>query len=422
MLRLAYFADDFTGATDALETLAQSGRRTRLFLDPPTPAQCAGLEAVGVAGLTRSLAPDAMDAVLRPAFAALRALNPRHVYYKVCSTFDSSPTVGSIGRAIEVGRAVFGGGVTPVVVAAPALGRYCAFGNLFARYGIGSDGPIYRLDRHPAASRHVVTPMTEADLRLHLAAQTTLRIGLVSLPSIEGDPERVRQAVLAQAGEGADVVLIDALTNAHLDLIGGALGSLASAERPLFSVGSSGLGTALAAYFATIPAKPAAVPPGPVLILSGSCSPVTGGQVDHALAHGFTGVSLDPTSPDTPAIRGQIVGALRSGRPVVAYTARGSGTGTLVGAAELGTALGRLAREAVAATGLRRVVFAGGDTSSYAARALGLQSIEWLAPLAPGAPWCRAYAPGSPVDGLALNFKGGQVGATDYFTHTVNPS
>jgi uncharacterized protein YgbK (DUF1537 family) len=233
MLHLAYFADDFTGATDALETLAQSGRRTRLFLDPPTPAQCAGLEAVGVAGLTRSLAPDAMEAVLRPAFAALRTLNPRHVYYKVCSTFDSSPTVGSIGRAIEVGRAVFGGGVTPVVVAAPALGRYCAFGNLFARYGIGSDGPIYRLDRHPATSKHVVTPMTEADLRLHLAAQTTLRIGLVSLPSIEGDPERVHQAVLAQAGGGAEIVFIDALTNTHLDLIGGALGSLAPADRPV---------------------------------------------------------------------------------------------------------------------------------------------------------------------------------------------
>ena len=98
-LRLAYYADDFTGATDALESVAQAGLKTRLFLNPPTAAQCAGLDAVGVAGFTRSLAPAPMEAVLRPAFAALRALGPRHVHYKICSTFDSSPTVGSIGRA-----------------------------------------------------------------------------------------------------------------------------------------------------------------------------------------------------------------------------------------------------------------------------------------------------------------------------------
>ncbi len=70
MLQLAYYADDFTGSTDALESLASAGLRTRLFLDPPTAAQCAGLDAVGVAGLTRSLPPAAMEAVLRPAFTA----------------------------------------------------------------------------------------------------------------------------------------------------------------------------------------------------------------------------------------------------------------------------------------------------------------------------------------------------------------
>ncbi|MDQ5979122.1 MAG: 3-oxoisoapionate kinase, partial [Verrucomicrobiota bacterium] len=175
-----------------------------------------------------------------------------------------------------------------------------------------------------------------------------------------------------------------------------------------------------AAYFATIPAKPAAVPPGPVLILSGSCSPVTAGQIDRAVTEGFTGIALDPAAPDTTAARESIIAALRGGRSVVAYTARGSAAASLAPSRELGAALGRLAREAVAATDLRRVVFAGGDTSSYAARALGLHSIEWLAPLAPGAPWCRAHAPGSPVDGLALNFKGGQVGAPDYFTQSVN--
>jgi len=98
--------------------------------------------------------PDAMAETLRPAFERLRALGTRHVHYKVCSTFDSSPTVGNIGRAIEVGQSVFEPELVPLLVAAPSLGRYCVFGNLYARMGIGSEGAIYRLDRHPSMSKH----------------------------------------------------------------------------------------------------------------------------------------------------------------------------------------------------------------------------------------------------------------------------
>ena len=81
-LLLAYYGDDFTGSTDALEFLTRSGVRTALFLEPPSAEQLArypGLQAVGVAGLTRSLAPEPMEAALRPAFAALRALGAPHV-------------------------------------------------------------------------------------------------------------------------------------------------------------------------------------------------------------------------------------------------------------------------------------------------------------------------------------------------------
>ncbi|MCC5024754.1 MAG: hypothetical protein J6386_24545 [Candidatus Synoicihabitans palmerolidicus] len=110
-LRLAFFADDFTGSTDALESLTRVDMRTALFLRPPTRAQLAALserlDAVGVAGLTRALSSDELAQVLRPALEALRELGPQHIHYKVCSTFDSSPQTGSIGRAIEVGRDLF---------------------------------------------------------------------------------------------------------------------------------------------------------------------------------------------------------------------------------------------------------------------------------------------------------------------------
>jgi 3-oxoisoapionate kinase len=428
-LQLAYYADDFTGATDALETLAGAGLKTALFLEPPTPEQLArhpGLQALGVAGFTRALGPAEIERVLRPAFTALRALQPRHFHYKVCSTFDSSPGIGSIGRAIEIGREVFGPRVVPLLVAAPALGRYCVFGELHARYGIGSNGTIHRLDRHPAISRHPVTPMVEADLRLHLSRQTELKTGLVDILTVKRGPDAIRESVLSQSGDGAAVILIDALTELQLVDIGAVIDGLVPAGQPLFSVGSSGIGSALTAHLATGRASPPAEQPlapsaAPLLVLSGSCSPVTAGQIDWALAHGFMGVELDPTAPDSPAAVKSIVAALRAHRSVIAYTALGTAGPMPVAASELGSALGRLARNALTQVRVPRLVIAGGDTSSYAARVLGLESLEFFSPLIPGAPFCRAHAPDSPADGLLIAFKGGQVGPPDAFSLAAGP-
>src|SRR5688500_4005655 len=119
-LLLSFYGDDFTGSTDALESLARGGVRTVLFTRPPTPQQLAkydGLGAFGVAGMTRAMPPDEMERTLHPAFEAMRACGAPIVHYKVCSTFDSSPTIGSIGRAIAVGLEVFGSGIVPGVVA-----------------------------------------------------------------------------------------------------------------------------------------------------------------------------------------------------------------------------------------------------------------------------------------------------------------
>ena len=68
---------------------------------------------------------------------------------------------------------------------------------------------------------------------------------------------------------------------------------------------------------------------------------------------------------------------------------------------------------------VRRLLVAGGDSSSFAAATLGIQALTMIAPLAPGAPLCRAHASGSPADGIEINFKGGQVGTDDYFGRVV---
>lgn len=422
-LLLAYFGDDFTGSTDALEFLSRAGLRTALFLELPSRERLAAmpaLDAIGVAGLTRSLPPAEMEAVLRPAFAALRDLGPRHVHYKVCSTFDSAPHVGSIGRAIDVGVSVFGGRYVPLLVGAPALGRYCAFGNLFARMGIGSAGEIYRLDRHPSMSRHPVTPADEADLRLHLAKQTAKRIGLFDVLKVDLPATEAAAALERLVAGDAEIVLFDVMRAEQLARIG-ALIDAAAGDAPVFSVGSSGIEMALGAHWAgqgslrsrTEWALAARV--DRLLVISGSCSPVTSGQIDWALGNGFVGIPLDAQTPQIEPTIAAARGALRAGKSPLVFTARGQQTGAPASAATLGAALGTIARTLVESESLPRVLVAGGDTSSYAARALGIEAVEMVAPLAPGAPLCRAHSPNAAVHGLEVNFKGGQVGAPDYF-------
>ncbi len=185
-LLLSYYGDDFTGSTDVMEAMTLHGVKTVLFTRLPSPeerARFAGFQAVGLAGTSRSQTPDWMDRNLPEVFAWLQAQGARFAHYKVCSTFDSSPTVGSIGRAMDIARRIFRQRSTPLVVGAPQLKRYTAFGHLFSGY----QGETYRIDRHPVMSRHPVTPMTEADLRLHLAKQTDTPVMLV--PSIFSRPK-----------------------------------------------------------------------------------------------------------------------------------------------------------------------------------------------------------------------------------------
>jgi uncharacterized protein YgbK (DUF1537 family) len=437
-LLLTFYGDDFTGSTDAMEQLTLAGVPTALFVEPPTPAQLKrfpNLRAAGVAGMTRAMTPEAMTKTLRPAFQKLKKLGARHVHYKVCSTFDSSPRIGSIGHVLEIGSKMFPSPFVPILAAAPALGRYTIFGNHFARFGIGSDGEIHRLDRHPSIGRHPVTPMMEADLRLHLANQTKKKIVLfdilkVALPESESFAEL--KNILARKPDG---ILFDALDTAHLQRIGRFLNEFAGENRPLFSIGSSGIEMALAGSLRDSRQRSDNRLTGTsnlrarqLLVGSGSCSPVTSGQIRWASKRGFAEVPLDAKKLATGNSDTEIQRAielatkcLQSGRSAIVHTTR-SGSDQFIASKlkdktveVLGTALGRVLRGALGQAGVQRVCIAGGDTSSFAARALGIEALEMIAPLTPGAPLCKVSASGSPADGCEFVFKGGQVGAENYF-------
>ena len=406
----SWYGDDFTGSTDALEAVASSGIESVLFPEAPDAAllrKFAHCQAFGIAGESRSRGPAWMDARLPGIFESLRGLGAPVCQYKVCSTFDSSPEFGSIGRALEIGRRVFGNPWVPVAVAAPHLQRYVLFGNLFAV----AAGTVYRIDRHPTMKRHPVTPMGEADLRIHLARQTELRIGLLDILAL-AEPD-VEQRLAAGLAEGPAAVLFDGLREDSVATVGRLIWERRTAE-PMFCLGSSGLTHALVLHWRAagmIPAEftpPAIRPVEQVIVISGSCSPATEAQLRWAMANGYAGFRV---GEEEPAER-----ALAAGRNVAVYSALGPGdcAGPPRGE-ELGAHLGSLLLEWIRRSGVRRVVIAGGDTSSHAARRLGVEALTFAGLLSPGAPLCRAHSKDPAVDGLELVLKGGQVGPEDFF-------
>jgi uncharacterized protein YgbK (DUF1537 family) len=411
-----YYGDDFTGSTDVLEALAANAVPSVLFLDPPDErmlARFGDCRAVGVAGESRSSGPAWMSERLPEIFHSLKNLGTVICQYKVCSTFDSSPEYGSIGRALEIGQQVFGNPYVPIVVGAPNLKRYVLFGNLFA----AGAGAIHRIDRHPTMRRHPVTPMDESDLRLHLARQTGRRIALLDIRALHGnDPGARLDEVLA---DKPDAVLFDGLDEAS-SLTTGRLLATHNPAPQMFCVGSSGLTYALIEYWRSVGLIPPNLTAGvlePVdrlIVISGSCSPVTEGQIRRAIGDGFCGIRVDTESPELALTGG--LAALREGRSVALYTALGpQDCAGPLGGSELGGRLGILLRNLLLQSGVRRAVIAGGDTSSHAARQLGIEALTYVAKLAPGVPLCRGHSADPAMDGLELALKGGQVGAENFF-------
>jgi uncharacterized protein YgbK (DUF1537 family) len=415
-LLYAYYADDFTGSTDVLEALGLHGVKAVLFTHPPETHELEAFpdcRAIGIAGESRSRDPDWMNQNLPEIFERMKELGAPMNQYKVCSTFDSAPDVGSIGRAMELGRTVFGSRFVPVVVGAPHLGRAVVFCNLFAV----EEGVFYRIDRHPTMRQHPVTAMKEADLRLHLALQTTMTMGMVDLSSFQSG--RAGAQLQSELAANAEAVVFDGCDDSMLDKTARLLWEFASTG-PLFAVASSGLPYGLLrnwrrlGLIGTEPQKPRAEAADRLLVLSGSCSPITAKQIRKAQQQEFVALHLE--SPETWGIQTrQALEALSRGQSAVLYTALGPQPMDRRHGEEFGVALGNRLRELLLVSGVRRVVVAGGDTSTHAVKQLGMDALTFAAPLSPGAPLCICHAPGSPLDGLELVLKGGQVGAETFF-------
>ncbi len=398
MTEVVFLGDDFTGASDSLATYAGSGWRSRLIL---TEAGASGdLDALGLPTDLRSLGADRARAEIARLWPQIEKADPRVLHFKVCSTFDSSPGIGSIGAVAQELIARFRPDVVAVIGGQPSLGRYCAFGNLFAK---GPDGAVHRIDRHPVMSRHPVTPMKEADLRRHLATQGFGDLALVPVTALS-------DAAGAVDALRSGPVLFDTMTRDDQGRIGEILQRAGGRQ---LLIGASSVAEILTA---TANGTGTSGPPGlpgsrNALIFAGSRSVTTQTQVKNAT--GFEKLRLTPEALASSRFSEEAAARVRTGAPVLVHLVPdldyGLGPDALADASS-DFVCGLLERAEVGYLGL-----AGGDTSSRICAGLGFDALEFERSFGSGVCICVSRHRKRCLDGLRILLKGGQMGDPGLF-------
>jgi uncharacterized protein YgbK (DUF1537 family) len=421
MPAFGFVADDLTGAADVLAQSHRYGLEAALVIgDAPLPMDA---DVVGIAGPARSLAGTAFDTLVRRDLSGIAPLNLEVLLYKVCSTFDSSTTVGSIGRGIQLLHEQFPlQGPIPVVPAQPGFGRYTAFSNHYATHA----GKTYRLDRHPVMSRHPSTPMAEADLRQVLAEQlgSAREPDAIHLPAY-GDGTFKDAWAERRREPGAQAFVVDAVDEHHMDAVAEALTREEHGHGPSIVVGSGGIMAALArSISAQAPRTPGPQQPsGPVLAISASASSTTAEQINDAISHGWEDVPVSAEllqghdAEAVAALDRRVSAALQKGRNVVVHTTRGPGdprygAATPADAGYVGALIGGIAARMATAGLTRDIAVCGGDTSSHALIAMGVRELRVSDQFVTAGPILQADG-ASAVASCRLVLKGGQVGPTN---------
>lgn len=419
---LGCIADDFTGATDLANNLVRAGMRTVQTIGVPTEPLNTPADAVVVALKSRTVASqDAVEQSLQ-ALRWLQAQGVSQIYFKYCSTFDSTPE-GNIGPVIDALLDALHGQGAGFTVACPAFpdnGRTVFKGHLF----VGDE-----LLQDSGMRNHPLTPMTDSNLVRVLQAQTRRKVGLVPYNVIAEGAQAVRERFAALQAQGVSIAVLDAISNRDLMHIGPAL-----ADMPLVTAGS-GIAIGLPANWQgsgqlvaqqTADALPAV--PGKAAVVSGSCSVATNAQVLAFQQAGYPSHSIDPL---TLAAGQDVVGdvlrwaqpLLEQGPVLVYATAQAQDVKSVqqrLGVMQAGElveqALAAIARGLVE-RGVRRLVVAGGETSGAVVQALGVRHMQIGPQIDPGVPW--TWAPTDLGADIHLALKSGNFGSTDFFVKTT---
>lgn len=410
---LGAIADDLTGATDLALMLSREGMRTIQTVGvPPADFDLSDVDAVVVALKSRTNPADVAVAMSLEALRWLKTAGARQIIFKYCSTFDSTPK-GNIGPVTDALARELGTDLTIVCPAFPANRRTIYKGHLFVADQLLSDSPM----RH-----HPLTPMTDSSLVRLMAAQSKLQVGLVSHENVAKGAESVRAAFEEARRRGDGVVVVDAITDQDLRVIGEAV-----AEFPLIT-GGSGIAIGLPENFRRagllqrdITAGQFEPPDGRAAILAGSCSEATRGQIKAAIEAGMSTLKLDPV--DIAQGRMDVDEAIRwalaqEGVPLIYSSA--DPKDVLAAQDSLGQEkAGEIVEQFLAKTaiglrenGVRRLIVAGGETSGAVVGALAPSALFIGREIDPGVPWTLTMGDGAP---MALALKSGNFGTADFF-------
>jgi uncharacterized protein YgbK (DUF1537 family) len=408
---LGCIADDFTGATDLANNLVRAGMSAVQAIGVPSGPLDAQAQAVVVALKSRTV--PAAEAITQSLAALkwLREHGARQIYFKYCSTFDSTPA-GNIGPVAEALMDALG---TDFAIATPAFpdnGRTVFKGHLFVGDVLLSDSGM---------RDHPLTPMRDANLVRVLQAQCRRKVGLVDYRTVAQGAAAIRERIAQLRRDGVGLAIVDAVSNDDLMRIGPAL-----ADDALVTAGS-GVAIGLPQNFGIAPSSRAGeLPPasGHRAIVSGSCSQATNAQVADFIAHGGRAFALDPLR----IARGEDVARealawaqpLLPQGPVLVYSTADAtavkATQQALGVEQAGAMIERtlaaIARGLIE-RGVRQLVVAGGETSGACVQALGVTQLRTGPQIDPGVPWCHARAADT---GLHLALKSGNFGTADFFT------
>jgi len=419
---LGCIADDFTGATDLASMLVRAGMRTVQTIGVPADARlAAGADAVVVALKSRTIpAAEAVSQALA-ALAWLRSGGARQIYFKYCSTFDSTPA-GNIGPVGDALLDALGADFTIACPAFPENGRTIYKGHLFVGDLLLADSPM---------KDHPLTPMRDSSLVRVLAGQTERTVGLVEHRTVRRGGDAIRARFDELRAKGTAYAVVDALADEDLMAIGAACADLA-----LVTAGS-GIALGLPQNFfvaglmqpRTDAARLAAAGGKPA-VLAGSCSAATREQVAR-MARRHPAHALDPVAePDAARLAAKalsaIAPALEAGKPFLVYsTAEPSQVAAAqarLGAERAATLIEdalAIVAERLVASGVRRMVVAGGETSGAVVKALGVRALAIGPQIDPGVPWTASV--GSEPR-IALALKSGNFGAPDFFEKALAQS
>jgi 3-dehydrotetronate 4-kinase len=406
---LGCIADDFTGATDLANNLVRAGMRVVLTVDVPTQAEPIDADAVVVALKSRTEpAAKAVEQSLR-ACRWLRRQGARQIYFKICSTFDST-AAGNIGPVIEALMDELDCGFSIATPAFPETGRTVVHGHLFLGDTLLSESGM----RH-----HPLTPMTDANLVRVLQAQLNpakgRRVGLIDYRTVSQSGQAIQQRMHELQDKGITVAIVDALSDEDLGRLGEALRGVS------FLTAGSGLGNSLPRNWGFSPANRVDLPParGRKAILAGSCSVATNAQVQRFIRDGGEAYALQPAQlgADLDLQIAQVLSwadacwRSEAGLPLLVYSTAEPEHVSSANAPMVEQAMAALAR-AFVQRGVGCLVVAGGETSGICVHALNIRQMQIGPQIDPGVPWCYAT---SAEGGLHLALKSGNFGSPDFF-------